>query len=69
MGHPARTGFDYLLLPPPCSPALTTAAAAAGSPLTLFPKSANKRNSFCYVAVDPNKRLVRWMYHAHLPFW
>jgi protein yorkie len=33
----------------------------------LFP--AHSRNSFCYVAVDPLRRVAKLWYHAFLPFW
>jgi hypothetical protein len=33
----------------------------------LFP--AHSRSSFCYVAVDPLRRVARLWYHACLPFW
>jgi hypothetical protein len=33
----------------------------------LFP--ARSRNSFCYVAVDPLRRVATLWYHAFLPFW
>ncbi|KAJ9528248.1 hypothetical protein QJQ45_014231, partial [Haematococcus lacustris] len=35
--------------------------------LALFPRPS--RNSFCYVTIDPMRRLVKMWYHAHLPFW
>mmetsp|Transcript_39297 Transcript_39297/g.87442 ORF Transcript_39297/g.87442 Transcript_39297/m.87442 type:complete len:256 (-) Transcript_39297:471-1238(-) len=33
----------------------------------LFPTSS--RNNFCYVSVDPLRRIARLWYHAVLPFW
>jgi hypothetical protein len=38
----------------------------AGS-IQLFPN--RSRNNFCYVSIDPVRRLVRLWYHGMMPFW
>ena len=38
----------------------------AGS-VSLFPTKS--RNNFCYVSVDPLRRLARLWYHGMMPFW
>lgn len=35
--------------------------------VSLFPL--HSRNSFCYVALDPLRRLAKVWYHAFIPFW
>jgi hypothetical protein len=39
----------------------------SGAP-SLFPLS-HARNNFCYVTVDPLRRLARFWYHGMMPFW
>ncbi|KAG2422104.1 hypothetical protein HYH02_015509, partial [Chlamydomonas schloesseri] len=36
-------------------------------PLELFPS--RSRQSFCYAAVDPVRRIVKILYHAYVPYW
>ncbi|GLC34703.1 hypothetical protein PLESTB_001232300 [Pleodorina starrii] len=36
-------------------------------PLSLFPSKS--RQNFCYVAVDPVRRLAKVLYHAYVPYW
>ena len=33
----------------------------------LFPTES--RSNFCYVVVDPGRRVCRLLYHAHCPYW
>ncbi|KAF5834885.1 flagellar/basal body protein [Dunaliella salina] len=40
-----------------------------GGSVPLFPRKANLRNSFCYITMDPNTRLIRLLYHAFIPYW
>lgn len=35
--------------------------------ISLFPKPS--RNNFCYISVDPLRRVVRFWYHGMMPFW
>lgn len=37
------------------------------SGVPLFPDT--NRNNFCYVIVDPMRKVCRWLYHAHAGFW
>lgn len=46
---------------------LAPALALAAGTVSLFP--VHSRNSFCYVTVDPLRRMVRLWYHAYIPFW
>ncbi|GAX82304.1 hypothetical protein CEUSTIGMA_g9733.t1 [Chlamydomonas eustigma] len=36
-------------------------------PSSLFPT--HSRNNFCYITVDPLRRLARFWYHGMMPFW
>ena len=45
---------------------LSAVLLRAGS-VNLFPLKS--RNNFCYVVVDPMRRLVKLWYHGMMPFW
>ncbi|EFJ52435.1 hypothetical protein VOLCADRAFT_120268 [Volvox carteri f. nagariensis] len=36
-------------------------------PLELFPSKS--RQNFCYVSMDPSRRLAKILYHAYVPYW
>ncbi|GIL45472.1 hypothetical protein Vafri_2707 [Volvox africanus] len=43
------------------------AVYADAGPLELYPSKS--RQNFCYVALDPTRRIVKILYHAFVPYW